>query len=154
MVCERVLMHTISFDLSVEHPYTYLVKLLKMVQGSSPKSDGFRPLINCSLYPGIEKSATRELLQDAWILTNDRLASFVPKWTFATPFSHRMFFSFYTDLCLQYNPWEVACAAVYASVRCRDKQRGREPQTLTDEGWAQQVKVDVRRLIGTSPKND
>ena len=36
MVCERVLMHTISFDLSVEHPYTYLVKLLKMVQGSSP----------------------------------------------------------------------------------------------------------------------
>lgn len=51
--CERVLLHTIEFDLSVDHPYQYLVKLVREVKGPS--------------------QGQRELAQIAWNFVNDSM---------------------------------------------------------------------------------
>nr|XP_009859171.1 cyclin-K-like isoform X1 [Ciona intestinalis] len=73
---EKVLLQTIKFDLTVEHPYKYMLQYAKKLKGDRAK---------------IEK-----LVQMSWIFIND---------------------SFYTTLCLQWEPAIVAVAVMHLAGR-------------------------------------
>ncbi|XP_047132402.1 cyclin-K isoform X1 [Hydra vulgaris] len=55
MICERIILQTIKFDLQTNHPYQYLIKYGKLLKG--------------------EKSKVNELVQKAWIFINDSLST-------------------------------------------------------------------------------
>ena len=55
MICERVLLQTIKFDLQVNHPYQFLIKYGKKLKGN--------------------RSKINELVQKAWIFINDSLST-------------------------------------------------------------------------------
>jgi hypothetical protein len=52
MVYERILLQTIKFDLQVDHPYTYLLKYAKTLNG--------------------DQEQIRRMVQNAWTFINDR----------------------------------------------------------------------------------
>jgi cyclin K len=60
MTLERILLQTIKFDLQIEHPYQYLLKYAKALQGDKPK--------------------LQKMVQMAWTFVNDRyLISILPE---------------------------------------------------------------------------
>jgi len=55
MICERILLQTIKFDLQTSHPYEFLIKYGKSLKG--------------------EKAKINEFVQKAWIFINDSLST-------------------------------------------------------------------------------
>jgi len=66
LLYERVVLQTIAFDLTVEHPYKFLLNYVKSIQGRllslPPKNDNFNN----------SKTGNRKLAQVAWNFVNDR----------------------------------------------------------------------------------
>jgi hypothetical protein len=56
MTLERILLQTIKFDLQIEHPYQYLLKYAKALQG--------------------DKQKLQKMVQMAWTFVNDRYVYF------------------------------------------------------------------------------
>lgn len=52
LTLERILLQTINFDLQVDHPYNYLLKYAKILQG--------------------DKEKLQKMVQMAWTFINDR----------------------------------------------------------------------------------
>jgi len=104
LLLERIILHTIGFELSIDHPYKFLVDCVqekkRMMEYSKPPSsvargdeaDGGQP-------PPLNKTAqyaqmVQELAQNAMNFAND---------------------SMHTTLCLQYTAKEIAMTCVYLS---------------------------------------
>ena len=84
LIAERVLLHTIAFDLDIDHPHPHIVQLVTRVRVS-------------------DKAKNKELVQSAWHFVNDSLR---------------------TNLCLQHEPRDIACAAVYLAGKVIDFPQG------------------------------
>lgn len=50
--CERVLLHTIAFDLCVEHPYKYLIETVKAIQSKGVRQSRFSSGCQANSVPG------------------------------------------------------------------------------------------------------
>eukprot|EP00527_Entomoneis_sp_CCMP2396_P006145 CAMPEP_0198144252 /NCGR_PEP_ID=MMETSP1443-20131203/14335_1 /TAXON_ID=186043 /ORGANISM="Entomoneis sp., Strain CCMP2396" /LENGTH=313 /DNA_ID=CAMNT_0043807613 /DNA_START=59 /DNA_END=997 /DNA_ORIENTATION=+ len=90
LLLERVILHSIGFELSIDHPYKFLVDLIKkLVQ--KRKVEYINPAPNMSP-PQLTAKLSNELVQNAMNLAND---------------------SMQTSLCLQFPPKDIAVATVY-----------------------------------------
>jgi hypothetical protein len=89
LLLERVILHTIGFELSVAHPYKLLVEQIKKVVP-------LRQLeyIDPSLNPPRQDKMMKELVQNSMNFAND---------------------SMHTSICLQFPPKTIAHACVYMS---------------------------------------
>ncbi|CBN74652.1 Cycline T [Ectocarpus siliculosus] len=85
LIAERCVLHTLGFQLTVEHPYSVVMSLLKKLFTMGKGADGGK---------GADKALNRQLSQAATSFVNDSLL---------------------TTLCLQYRPKQVAAAVVYLS---------------------------------------
>ncbi|CAM9869163.1 unnamed protein product, partial [Ectocarpus sp. 4 AP-2014] len=85
LIAERCVLHTLGFQLTVEHPYSVVMSLLKKLFTMGKGADGGK---------GADKALNRQLSQAATSFVND---------------------SMLTTLCLQYRPKQVAAAVVYLS---------------------------------------
>ncbi|CAM9477210.1 unnamed protein product, partial [Discosporangium mesarthrocarpum] len=107
LIAERCLLNTLSFQLSVQHPYTEATSHLRNLKqlgevgnvGSGDISHGGWG----DTGPGRERSRNRQLLQATISMVNDSLL---------------------TTLCLQYTPREVAAGVVYLTHLFMDMPRG------------------------------
>ncbi|CAM9362473.1 unnamed protein product [Ectocarpus fasciculatus] len=83
LIAERCVLHTLGFQLTVDHPYSVVMSLLKKLFTMGKGADGGK---------GADKALNRQLSQAATSFVNDSLL---------------------TTLCLQYRPKQVAAAVVY-----------------------------------------
>lgn len=101
LLLERVILHTIGFELSIEHPYKYLVdfvqekkRLLEYVKPPPPPPTASSAQSQQSGKSAQYAQMVQELAQNAMNFAND---------------------SMHTSLCLQYTAREIAMACVYLS---------------------------------------
>jgi hypothetical protein len=103
LLLERVILHTIGFELSIEHPYKYLVDFVqekkRLLEYAKPPTTTPSSSSTQSQQQPPGKSAqnaqmVQELAQNAMNFAND---------------------SMHTSLCLQYTAREIAMACVYLS---------------------------------------
>jgi cyclin T len=96
LLLERVILHTIGFELDISHPYKYLAecvqnlnvkRLLEYVSPPTPK-EGLKTNTNSQLF--------QDLFQYGMNFAND---------------------SMHTSLCLQFSPSQIAMACVYLSAK-------------------------------------
>ncbi|CAN0137058.1 unnamed protein product [Pylaiella littoralis] len=85
LIAERCVLHTLGFQLTVEHPYCGVMSLLKKLFTLGRGADGGK---------GADKALNRQLSQAATCFVNDSLV---------------------TTVCIQYRPSQVAAAVVYLS---------------------------------------
>jgi cyclin T len=97
LLLERVVLHTIGFELSVDHPYKFLVEVCKrivpsrLIEYTNPSGPSAQS----------QKSMMNDLVQCAMNFAND---------------------SMLTRLCLQYPPKQIALTCVYMSCQvCKTK---------------------------------
>eukprot|EP00557_Chaetoceros_sp_GSL56_P006736 CAMPEP_0176491682 /NCGR_PEP_ID=MMETSP0200_2-20121128/8564_1 /TAXON_ID=947934 /ORGANISM="Chaetoceros sp., Strain GSL56" /LENGTH=341 /DNA_ID=CAMNT_0017889131 /DNA_START=58 /DNA_END=1083 /DNA_ORIENTATION=+ len=89
LLLERVILHTIGFELSVNHPYIYFGKIKTMI--ASRQLQYIQPLSSSSEEPG---KMFNQLTQYSMNFAND---------------------SMHTSLCLQFPPDKIAYACIYLS---------------------------------------
>lgn len=99
LLLERVILHTIGFELSIDHPYKFLVEQIKKMVPSRQieyiaSSSGSNGTSAPTLSMAEQTKMTNELVQNAMNFAND---------------------SMHTSLCLQYDPQVVAQTCVYMS---------------------------------------
>jgi len=121
LLLERVILHTIGFELSIEHPYKYLVDFVqekkRLLEYAKPPTTAPPSSSSQSQpQPPSGKSAqnaqmVQELAQNAMNFAND---------------------SMHTSLCLQYTAREIAMACVYLS----GKYSGIRPVSTSTTGTA------------------
>ncbi|CAN0039266.1 unnamed protein product, partial [Hapterophycus canaliculatus] len=85
LIAERCVLHTLGFQLTVEHPYSTVMSLLKKLFTLGRGANGGK---------GVNKARNRQLSQAANSFVNDSLL---------------------TTVCIQYRPSQVAAAVVYLS---------------------------------------
>ena len=96
LLLERVILHTIGFELSVDHPYKFLVDLCKRIVPSR-----LIEYTNPTIPSPTTKSMMNDLVQCSMNFAND---------------------SMHTSLCLQYPPKAIAITCVYMSCQvCKMK---------------------------------
>lgn len=95
LLLERVILHTIGFELSIDHPYKFLVEQIKkLIQTRQLKYLTPPPTgVNTSQ---IMTKMTNELVQYSMSFAND---------------------SMHTSLCLQFSPQQIATACVYLAAQ-------------------------------------
>jgi len=100
LLLERVLLHTISFDLSVVHPYKFVIELSKQLNSNVGSARGFRKVV-LDTAGGVTYKALstvelrkefKDLTQYAVNLVNDSLQTYI---------------------CLQFHPKDVALACIF-----------------------------------------
>lgn len=97
LLLERVILHTIGFELSIDHPYKFLVGWIqkmnknRMLEYAKPKESGGIKELSKSAQ---NSQMVQELSQNAMNFAND---------------------SMHTSLCLQYTAEEVAMTCIYLS---------------------------------------
>lgn len=71
---ERILLQTIKFDLQVQHPYSYLLKIAKSLKGNSNPAQLGRKGLSPELFGSYtgDKQKMEKLVQTAWTFVNDR----------------------------------------------------------------------------------
>ena len=103
LLLERIILHTIGFELSIEHPYKFLVDCVqekkRMLEYAKPPTATTTTTTLSLASPSQSKSAqyaqmVQELAQNAMNFAND---------------------SMHTSLCLQYTAREIAMTCVYLS---------------------------------------
>jgi len=99
LLLERVILHTIGFELSIDHPYKFLVEQIKKMVPSRQveyiaNASGSNGTSGPTLSMAEQTKMTNELVQNAMNFAND---------------------SMHTSLCLQYDPEVVAQTCVYMS---------------------------------------
>lgn len=110
LIAERVILHTIAFDLSVDHPYKYLLQLVKKVKGG-------------------DKVGSKQLAQASWNFVND---------------------SYGTDLCLRFQPRDIACSSVFLAgkyLECEANPQGQcssgsSPSLSQVDKWPNMLQID------------
>jgi cyclin T len=122
LLLERVILHTIGFELDISHPYKYLAECVqnlnmkRLLEYSSPPppkpgSDGSRSSQNAQLF--------QDLFQYAMNFAND---------------------SMHTSLCLQFPSSKIAMACVYLSARyCNIRPSG-------NKLWMDLLELSVEEL--------
>jgi hypothetical protein len=99
LATERAVLSAIAFDLTVQHPYTNLLAIIKQLAPQPSDgvdgSDGV-PSATAAEKGAIGQSERKQLAQAAWNFVNDSLR---------------------TTLCLQYEPMMIAVAAVYMAAK-------------------------------------
>mmetsp|Transcript_37191 Transcript_37191/g.107397 ORF Transcript_37191/g.107397 Transcript_37191/m.107397 type:complete len:338 (-) Transcript_37191:52-1065(-) len=95
LLLERVILHTIGFELSIDHPYKFLVEQIKrLIQTRQIKYIAPPPTgLNTSQ---LMTKMTNELVQYSMSFAND---------------------SMHTSLCLQFSPQQIATACVYLAAQ-------------------------------------
>lgn len=94
MTLERILLQTIKFDLQIEHPYQYLLKYAKALQG--------------------DKQKLPKMVQMAWTFVNDRYVNeYMVSWNIKNVNSFEFVSSLCTTLSLQWEPEILAVALMY-----------------------------------------
>lgn len=91
LLLERVILHTIAFELSIDHPYKPLIEQIKKM-GNQPQNQKIE-YIDKTKNP---KDMIGELVQKAMSTANDSL---------------------YTSLCLQHHARQIAMACIYISAK-------------------------------------
>ena len=91
LLLERVILHTIGFELSIDHPYTFLVEQIKRLVHVKRDVEYIQPPSNLPTSQMITKMF-QEIAQYAMNFAND---------------------SMHTSLCLQFAPDKIATACVY-----------------------------------------
>jgi len=104
--CERILLHTMAFDLYVEHPFRYLIETVKTIHHAGLLRD---------------QEERKKVAQIAVKLVNDSMR---------------------TNLCLQYQPQQIASAVIflasmYLKVDIPDKDMLR---------WMEKLKLEMGEL--------
>jgi len=89
LLLERVILHTIGFELSVAHPYKLLVEQIKKIVQSRQLEH-----IDPSQNPPKQEKMMKELVQNSMNFAND---------------------SMHTSICLQFPPKTIAHTCVYMS---------------------------------------
>jgi hypothetical protein len=113
LLLERVILHTIGFELSIDHPYKFFVDQIKklivtrQVKYITPPP----PTMNCAQ---VITKMMNELVQFAMSFAND---------------------SMHTSLCLQFTPQQIATACVYLAGQFSKVQPTVTASSPT-EGWA------------------
>mmetsp|Transcript_21288 Transcript_21288/g.44735 ORF Transcript_21288/g.44735 Transcript_21288/m.44735 type:complete len:352 (-) Transcript_21288:78-1133(-) len=93
LLLERVILHTIGFELSIDHPYKFLVDCVQNLN-SKKLLEAPAPSGNVSGRGAQNSQMVQELAQNAMNFAND---------------------SMHTSLCLQFTAKEIAMACVYLS---------------------------------------
>jgi len=115
LLLERVILHTIAFELSIDHPYKFLVDQIRKLC-NPPRQIEYEPTSDsaaASMGTSSKQASTKmmnELVQYAMNFAND---------------------SMHTCLCLQYSAKQIALACVYMSAKfCRIR-----PMEGEGKGW-------------------
>lgn len=94
LLLERVILHTIGFELSIDHPYRFFVEQIKkLTQTRQLKYKTPPPGVNTSQLMG---KMMNELVQYCMTFAND---------------------SMHTSLCLQFTPQSIATACIYLAAQ-------------------------------------
>lgn len=99
LLLERVILHTIGFELSIEHPYKFLVDFVqekkRLLEYAKPSTSIATPTASTSQNRSTQYAQmVQELAQNAMNFAND---------------------SMHTSLCLQYTAREIAMTCIYLS---------------------------------------
>jgi cyclin T len=95
LASERAVLSAIAFDLTVQHPYTNLLAIIKQIAPlPSDATEGSEAAVPASSTAA--QAERKQLAQAAWNFVNDSLR---------------------TTLCLQYEPMLIAVAAVYMAAK-------------------------------------
>lgn len=104
LLLERIILHTIGFELSIEHPYKFLVDCVqekkRMLEYAKPPTIAAATTTTSSMASTLQSKSSQyaqmvqELAQNAMNFAND---------------------SMHTSLCLQYTAREIAMTCVYLS---------------------------------------
>jgi len=92
LLLERVILHTIGFELSIDHPYKFFVEQIRRLINARRVRYKKTPPGNFKSVQEIYAKMTNELVQYSMSLAND---------------------SYQTSLCLQFSPQQIATACVY-----------------------------------------
>lgn len=87
---EKILLQTCCFDLSIKHPYNYIFRNVKLLQGN------FAPILILSLSPALDKSIEDQLVQSAWNIVTESLK---------------------TTLCIRFPPKAISAAVIYFAAK-------------------------------------
>ncbi len=94
LLLERVILHSIGFELSIDHPYKFLVEQIKkLIHTRQLKYNAPPTGLNTSQ---VMTKMTNELVQYSMSFAND---------------------SMHTSLCLQFSPQQIATACVYLAAQ-------------------------------------
>lgn len=128
LLLERVILHTIGFELSIDHPYKFMVEQIKkMVQ--KRQLEYIKPVEGATAQ--IYGKMMNEMVQFAMNFAND---------------------SMHTSLCLQFEPHKIATACVYlaghfAKVRPVNKQTWLDVLGPCDVESLASISIQVVELI-------
>jgi cyclin T len=92
LLLERVILHTIGFELSIDHPYKFFVEQIKKLIHNRQIKYKVAPPSNVNTSQVMTKKMLNELVQYSMSCAND---------------------SMHTSLCLQFSPQLIATACVY-----------------------------------------
>lgn len=135
LLLERIILHTIGFELSIDHPYKFFVEQIKklihmrQLKYSASKADS-KNITNKSNSEVMSKMMN-ELVQYSMSTAND---------------------SYQTSLCLQFGPKQIATACVYLACMFSgvEPQNGDWKKTLFDDnsnGSSHDSDYDVESLV-------
>ncbi|GAX18019.1 cyclin T [Fistulifera solaris] len=97
LLLERVILHTIGFELSIDHPYKFLVEQIKqLVQGKKLIYQNNHTPVGLSSPQQQQQHMMNEMVQLAMNFAND---------------------SMHTSLCLQFDPKKIAFTCVYLAAQ-------------------------------------
>eukprot|EP00560_Eucampia_antarctica_P007616 CAMPEP_0197828144 /NCGR_PEP_ID=MMETSP1437-20131217/4779_1 /TAXON_ID=49252 ORGANISM="Eucampia antarctica, Strain CCMP1452" /NCGR_SAMPLE_ID=MMETSP1437 /ASSEMBLY_ACC=CAM_ASM_001096 /LENGTH=385 /DNA_ID=CAMNT_0043429267 /DNA_START=27 /DNA_END=1184 /DNA_ORIENTATION=+ len=112
LLLERVILHTIGFELSIDHPYKFLVEQIQRLMSSRQLEYVSPPAESASTSTAsLQSKMTNELVQYAMNFAND---------------------SMHTSLCLQFPAKRIAQACVYMSAQYCKMRPCQKGQTWLD----------------------
>ena len=133
LLLERIILHTIGFELSIDHPYKFFVDMIKklistrQLKYSSSKLSSSSSSLDNTKTSEVMSKMMNELVQYSMSTAND---------------------SYQTSLCLQFGPKEIATACVYLACMFSGVEpiNGDWKKTLL-AGGANNSYIDVESLV-------
>lgn len=150
---ERVLLQTIAFDLTVEHPYKYILNFVKKINGTAPQPNSsalHRQQFTCSLTHSLFSSpalqATETWPRPHGILSTTGAHSVRSPQCDSLPglyLNSLLYFSLRTTLCLHYKPQLIATAAIYLASKMLAYE--------LPSPWWELLDIKIEDVEGTHP---
>jgi len=127
LMCERILLHTIDFDLCLEHPFKYLIEICKKLKqkGIIGKDTDSRQHVASLIGQGKHEDNSRQFAQNALNFVNDSMR---------------------TSCCLQFPPHRIAAAGVFLAVLFDENIHANATKVYPD--WLRLLMVDPQNRSG------
>ena len=135
LLLERIILHTIGFELSIDHPYKFFVDMIKKLISTRQLKYSSSKVSSSSSSSSLDNTKTSEVMS--------KMMNELVQYSMSTAND-----SYQTSLCLQFGPKEIATACVYLACMFSGVEpiNGDWKKTLL-AGGANNSYIDVESLV-------